>query len=137
MYIVTYIIYLSQAGSEENALEHLSHSAEELVTVRSLEHVDLVNDSLDLHWNYEVCIAHRLASSKEKEGGGEGGGGGGDTEGKNWERHSLTDNIGVRVCKPKQERASCSTGLCILTHGWSLCILANEATYLTNYATLR
>ena len=73
MYIVT-CIYLSQAGSEENALKHLSHSAEELVTVRSLEHVDLVNDSLDLHWNYEVCIAHRLASSKEEEGGGEGGG---------------------------------------------------------------
>ena len=64
----TVCVYLCQAGSEENALEHFSHFSEELVTVRSLQYVHLVDDSLYLHWHNEVCIVYRL-----RRGGGGGG----------------------------------------------------------------
>ena len=55
---------------------------EELVAVRSLENIDLMDDSLYLHRNYEIGIAHRL-----DEGGGGGGEEGdwvGDREMNEW-----------------------------------------------------
>lgn len=59
------VTYQAQTGGEDDNLIVLGHASHVLVHTGALEHVDLVDGILNLDWDNEIGIIHRLQPKQQ------------------------------------------------------------------------
>lgn len=62
--MVESLLYLCQTSREQNAFEDLSHFSKKLVDVRSFEHIDLMDHTIDFDRYDKISIVYLLKQQK-------------------------------------------------------------------------